>query len=217
MVSFAVGAITATVSVTGLLDLHVLATLERQPGELEHHDAWRPATSLVVHDDWLALASNLVLLAVVGIAAERRLSRVEWLTLYLCAGLTGQLVGVAWQPHGAGNSVASLRLAGGLVVAALRARCVPVWALGYAAVVLAQLMAPDVGGTIGAAISISALVLTGAVYQWRLRRPHAPLDVALAWRMGLEGIALAALGNIHGPALLAGVVVAAVWTAAVMR
>jgi hypothetical protein len=94
--------------------------------------------------------------------------------------------------------VASLRLAGGLVVAALRARCVPVWALGYAAAVLAQLMAPDVGGTIGAAISISALVLTGAVYQWRLRRPHAPLDVALAWTMGLEGIALVALGNIHG-------------------
>jgi rhomboid protease GluP len=108
MVSFAVGAITATVSVTGLLDHHVLASLERQPGELEYHDAWRPATSPVVHDDWLALASNLVLLAVVGIAPERRLSRVEWLTLYLCAGLTGQLVGVAWQPHGAGNSVASL-------------------------------------------------------------------------------------------------------------
>jgi hypothetical protein len=35
--------------------------------------------------------------------------------------------------------------------------------------------------------------------------------------MSLEGIALVALGNIHGPALLAGVVVAAVWTAAVMR
>ena len=112
-------AVTAGVSVVGLLDHAVLHDLERRGGELAGGEPWRLVTSLLVHDSWLALLANLVLLGLVGVAVERRHPRVEWVVLYLAAGIVGELVGLEWQPHGAGNSVAALGLVGALVIDAL--------------------------------------------------------------------------------------------------
>src|SRR5690606_10601988 len=120
--------------------------LQRQPGQPEDLELWRLVTSLLVHDGWLALGSNVLLLGVVGVTFEQRGSRAEWLALYLCGGTAGQVVGWSWAPLGAGNSVAALGLAGGLALMALRGWEIPEWTLGYVAVVLAVLARRTVAG-----------------------------------------------------------------------
>jgi rhomboid protease GluP len=206
---------TAAVSIVGLLDHMVLHDLERRGGELAAGEPWRLVTSLLVHDSWLALLANLVLLALVGIAVERRHGRLEWIVLYLTAGIVGELVGLDWQPHGAGNSVAILGLAGALVVDALRRRDPALLALGYATVVLVTLMADDIGGLAGGVIVVLVYIAASASFAatrqgTRVPRWGPPALGALAL---VVAAVLVAIGNIHGPALLAGVVVALVWDA----
>ncbi len=98
----------------------LLATLERTPAGLGG-EWWRSATALLVQDGGVAgTVSNLVFLAVIGMIAEQVMSRPRWLVLYLVPGLVGEFAAYAWQPVGAGNSVAICGLAGGLAVLMLR-------------------------------------------------------------------------------------------------
>jgi rhomboid protease GluP len=211
--------LTAVVSVVGLVDDSVLHHLQRQGGELAHGEPWRLVTSLLVHDSWLALVANLVLLGLVGVAVERRHTRVEWIALYATAGFVGELVGLAWQPQGAGNSVAALGLAGALVVDALRRRSPALLALGYAVVVLITLGAADVGDVGGAVIVAIAYVATGAAFAATQRGTRVPSWGAPALGVGalVVGVALMLLENIHGPALFAGVAVALLWDPIALR
>jgi membrane associated rhomboid family serine protease len=120
-------AVTAAVSITQLTrSPWLLARLERTPAGL-HGQLWRTATSLVVQDGGLiGTASNLFFLLVLGIAAERSVSRGRWLLGYLGAGLAGEIAGYAWQPTGGGNSVAVCGLAGIVAIALChRGRSVP--------------------------------------------------------------------------------------------
>ncbi len=204
---------TAAVSIVGLLDHAVLHDLERRGGEVAAGEPWRLVTSLLVHDSWLALLANLVLLALVGIAVERRHARAEWVVLYLAAGIVGELVGLDWQPHGAGNSVAILGLAGALVVDALRRRDPALLALGYTIVVLVTLVAYDIGGLAGGVVVVVAYVATGASFAATRQGTRVPRwgPPALGTLALVVAAVLVALGNIHGPALFTGVVVALVW------
>ena len=194
----------------GLLDHAVLHDLERRGGELADGEPWRLVTSLLVHDSWLALLANLVLLGLVGVAVERRHPRVEWVVLYLAAGIVGELVGLEWQPHGAGNSVAALGLVGALVVDALRRRDPALLPLGYATVVLVILGAGDIGGVGGALVIVAAYVAAGASFAAMRRATRVPASAAptLGVITLVVAAALVALGNIHGPALFTGVAVA---------
>jgi membrane associated rhomboid family serine protease len=214
-VSLTVLGITAAVSAVGLVDHPVLRDLERRGGELADGEPWRLVTSLLVHDSWLALAANLVLLGLVGVAVERRHARTEWIALYLAAGVVGEMVGLEWQPHGAGNSVAVLGLAGALVVDALRRRGPAYLALGYATVVLVTLGAADLGDVAGAVVIVLAYVAAGAAFAATQRGTRIPSWAAPA--LGactlVVAVALVALENIHGPALFTGVAVALVWDA----
>ena len=125
VVTAVVFAVTATVSVLGLALPSLLATLERAPAGL-HGDWWRTFTALFVQDGGAAgTLSNLLFLLVMGALAEQFLERWRWLVCYFGAGLAGELAGYAWQPHGAGNSVAVCGLAGALVVALLAGSPVP--------------------------------------------------------------------------------------------
>jgi rhomboid protease GluP len=211
--------VTAVVSAVGLLDRDVLHHLERRGGELGDGEVWRLVTSLLVHDTWLALAFNLLLLGLVGVAVERRHPRAEWIVLYVTGGLVGELVGNAWQPHGAGNSVAAFGVAGALVVDALRRRDTSLLALGYAVVVLVTLGAGDVGGGAGAAILVVAWIVTGAAVAATRQGRRVPSGAAPA--LGVLALVVACvlvgLGDIHGPAILAGTVVACGWEALALR
>ena len=110
-------AVTTVTSVLGLAVPGVPAALQRTPEGL-HGDWWRSLTSLLVQDGGvLGTVSNLGFLLLLGVMAERLVGPSWWLVAYLGAGPAGELAGYAWQPRGAGNSVANCGLAGVLVVA----------------------------------------------------------------------------------------------------
>ena len=85
---------------------------------------WRAVTALFVQDGGLAGGLfNLVLLLAIGPLAEVRLGSRRWATAYFGGGIVTEFLALAWQPHGAGNSIACFALAGTLVVtAAVRKR-----------------------------------------------------------------------------------------------
>jgi Rhomboid family len=205
-----VGFVTFATSIVGLVDHRVLDDLGRRPHELAQGQWWRLFTSLLVHDSWLALAFNAVLFVVVALIAERRFSRAEWLLLYFGSGVVGELAGVVWQPHGAGNSVAALGLAGGLAVSALGPDDLRPVSLAYPAIVLAVLVGTDVGGGAGTFVTVAALAAPGLAVQYVQRHPGRPIVPLLGGALVVEGFFACAVQDIHGPALLCGAVAASV-------
>jgi hypothetical protein len=145
----------AATSVLGLMLPQVLEALERTPQGL-HGDWWRTLTSLFVQDGGvLGTLSNLLFLLLLGVLAERLAGPRWWLAAYFGAGLAGY----AWQPRGAGNSVANCGLAGLLVVALLSIR----WGTGpllagiAGAAAVAMLAATDIhGAALAAGILLAA-------------------------------------------------------------
>ncbi len=99
------------------------------------------------------LGSVFVALAL-GIVAERRLGTVEWLIIAFVSGLVGEIVGLWWQPYGAGSSVAVAGLLGATAVWSAwpttklpwfaRIGAVLVLALGIALLVLRDLNGPPI-------------------------------------------------------------------------
>ncbi|MDE2404568.1 MAG: rhomboid family intramembrane serine protease [Sphingomonadales bacterium] len=61
---------------------------------------------------------NIVALAMLGSIAEASLARWQWLVIYLAGALGSEVVGLWWQPVGAGNSVGYMSLAGALLALA---------------------------------------------------------------------------------------------------
>ncbi len=116
---------------------------------------------LLVHDGgWPHLAANAAALVVVGVSVERAFGRRLWLALYLAGGLAGELAGYAWQPRGAGNSVAVCGLAGGLLAALLLWREAKVSAIG-------AVFAPYWVAALVAYASDSLVVGWGCARWWR--------------------------------------------------
>ncbi|HEX6469167.1 MAG TPA: hypothetical protein VF069_08735 [Streptosporangiaceae bacterium] len=193
----------AVLAVTALTNLFqfvvpgMLQHLQRTPAGL-HGDWWRTVTALFVQDGGVfGTLSNLAFLALIGALAEQVLRPPAWLACYLGAGLLAELVAYAWQPYGGGNSIAVCGLAGALIVALWRDLPLPhITAMSvvlWCGVLLATIWWPLVFlGVIAAALSQH--VLTG--------RHAAVLAVAAA-------VALAALRNIHGAALLVGLMLGA--------
>jgi membrane associated rhomboid family serine protease len=68
---------------------------------------WRMFTALVAYDDgWVQFLSILIGALFLGGIAERRYGCAAWTVVLVLAGLCGQAVALAWQPPGAGSSVA---------------------------------------------------------------------------------------------------------------
>jgi membrane associated rhomboid family serine protease len=208
-----VGLVTAAVSIAALAHPQLRLLLERRPVPGELWASWRLVTSLVVHDGWLPLLFNLAGLAVVGPPVERRVGPARWASLYLLGGIVGQLFGLRWQPIGAGNSVASFGLIGGLVALSLRpgrgthdapAGLVLLYAVDWV-VVYAGL---ELGGSIGAVIAGGLTVPLGMAFAWaRTREPsYAPRLAAFVTL--IVAVLLCASRDIHGPPLIAGAIAA---------
>ena len=116
LVTIAVLVVTAAGAVAQALVPGLLASLERAPAAL-HGQWWRLGTSLFVQDGGLiGTVSNLLFLALVGAMAEQALSRPSWLLHYFVPGVATEFVATAWQPTGAGNSIAICGLAGTLAI-----------------------------------------------------------------------------------------------------
>jgi rhomboid protease GluP len=93
----------------------LLPLLSRDPRMLHSGEVWRAVSALFAQDGGTSgLLFNLFWLLVLGTTAERRFSRVGWLAAYFLGGIVTEFIALAWQPHGAGNSIACLALAGAL-------------------------------------------------------------------------------------------------------
>jgi membrane associated rhomboid family serine protease len=195
-------AVTATVGVLQLTRCPwLLPRLERTPAGL-HGDWWRSITSLVVQDGGvMGTATNLAALLILGIAAERTVSRGHWLVAYVGAGLVGEFAGYAWQPTGGGNSVAVCGLAGIIAIALCRqSNTVPAFGgpatLLWCGALLATWHYPLIAiGIVAAALAIRLVRAKSAGFG----------AIVVAICLGTAGV-LIWQRNIHGAALAAGLV-----------
>ncbi|WP_251094251.1 rhomboid family intramembrane serine protease [Streptomyces sp. Caat 7-52] len=93
----------------------VLEALRRDPDALASGEWWRTLSPLLVQSPgWQALVT-VPAVAALGVPVERIFGARGMLALYLVPAAAGEVAGYLWQPHGAGNSIAVLGLAGGLV------------------------------------------------------------------------------------------------------
>src|SRR5215204_6307413 len=201
-VTVVVFAVTAVTSVLGLALPGVLAALERTTEGL-HGDWWRTVTALFVQDGGVAgTVSNLGFLLVMGALAEQLVGRGQWLVCYFGAGLAGELAGYAWQPRGAGNSVAVCGLAGVLVVALAAGdrvpRLAPMVVLWWCGDLLSLRWGPPL-----------VVAIVGAMAVQLLPALAVPAGRVVAGAAILAALALVTARDIHGAALLAGTVLAA--------
>jgi rhomboid protease GluP len=67
-------------------------------------DGWRPGAIF-----------NVTILLGVGAVAEQNLGARRWLAVYLGGGVLTEFLSLAWEPEGAGNSIAVFALAGSMV------------------------------------------------------------------------------------------------------
>jgi rhomboid protease GluP len=113
----------------------MLPALQRDYPRFLQGEWWRLITPLFVQDGGIAGASfNLVSLLLVGMVAEQMWGSPLTLVLFFAGGVVGEIAGFAWQPLGAGNSVANFALAGSIVVACLAQRpAKAVWLAGLLA------------------------------------------------------------------------------------
>jgi membrane associated rhomboid family serine protease len=204
VVAAVVFVVTATTSVLGLMVPGMLEVWQRAPQGL-HGDWWRTFTALLVQDGGVAgTISNLAFLLVLGAMAEQVLGPGRWLVCYLGAGLVGELAGYVWQPRGAGNSVAICGLAGALIVALLVGARVP----RFAPVVLVYWCGALLAARWGPGLLLVG-VAGGVVVQLALGR-GVPVGRPVAMAAAVVALVLTAAMDIHGAAMVAGIVIAAV-------
>ena len=106
-------AVTVAVSVAALFSPAVMDLFTRDLAQLRSGQWWRAFTPVLVQSDgWGQLAFNLLGLAVVGAALERRVSRPLWALVFLLGGPGSIAVLSAWKPEatggGASDAVAAL-------------------------------------------------------------------------------------------------------------
>jgi rhomboid protease GluP len=108
-------AVTGLATSLQLASPRLLALLERTPDALARHQWWRLVTPLFVHADGLRqIAFNFTAILIVGVIVERIFGSRLWLLIYFVSGIVGEIAGFAWQPQGAGASVAGAGLLGAL-------------------------------------------------------------------------------------------------------
>jgi membrane associated rhomboid family serine protease len=94
----------------------LLSHMQRDGSAIRAGQFYRLFTALWFQDGGIVGGLfNIVMLAVLGVIAEQVLSRAAWLCIYLIGGLLSEVIAMAWQPVGAGNSVAYMSLAGALL------------------------------------------------------------------------------------------------------
>lgn len=158
--------IIAIPSILGLIYPSVLTMLRRDYSQFLSGEWWRLITSLFVQDGGPAgTVFNLVSLLFVGGVAEQYLSSKQWLLIFFGGGIISQVIAFAWQPVGAGNSVANFSLAGSIAIVCLFShspRIVLVSALISFAVDIWLLYLRNIHGAAAMVGVIIAIVLTSS-------------------------------------------------------
>jgi membrane associated rhomboid family serine protease len=98
----------------------ILSTFQRDYERFLNGDWWRLVTPLFVQDGGVpGTIFNLISLALVGSVAERIWNGRTMLFIFFIGGIIGEIVGFAWQPIGAGNSIGNFSLAASIAIATL--------------------------------------------------------------------------------------------------
>ncbi len=143
----------------------ILTTLERDTARFLAGDWWRIVTALFVQDGGVTgSVFNLVSLLFVGSVAERVWGSRRWLVVFFGCGVLSEIVALAWQPVGAGNSVANFGLAASVAAWCLvSATQLPVRITAAVALLagVPLLLVKDIHGAATLIGAIVGLVLTG--------------------------------------------------------
>ena len=147
----------------------ILTALQRDAFRVMAGEWWRLITSLFVQDSGAAGSLfNLVSLLAVGSVAEELWGSRRWLLLFGVSGIVGEAVALAWQPVGAGTSLAIFGLAAAVALRCLSksspgpARLAAVVAIGAA---LWLLVLKDIHG----AASLTGIVLASLMMMMSAR------------------------------------------------
>jgi membrane associated rhomboid family serine protease len=172
--------LSALMTATRLFTNGPLDALRRDPTALGHGQVWRLISPVLVQSDTSVVNVVLVFVicAAIGTVAERRLSRREWLVLYLCGALAGHSLGEAFQPLEGGTSVAFVGILGGLAASALldSASDLRRWRFHAAAAIPLSLLDTALGDIHG----VSYLVGLAVGLMWLRRTGSADLPLARA-------------------------------------
>jgi len=222
VVTLVVATVVALCNLAQVLWPQIVPALWRDPKALAAGQVWRLVSPLLVQSDGLAAFFFVFVgLLLIGAAVERFYGHLRWIILFFAGGLVGEIAGYAWQPYSSGTSVGVLGLAGGLVALAVwrpdvvmrfeRANLLVVLALIYAVTLVASL----VGGDLGATWLAGALPAVAASVFIFLGQRQVPPRIVAFYVLGiiLIGAALMTIfRDIHGPALLAGLLAGALLT-----
>jgi membrane associated rhomboid family serine protease len=141
----------------------ILVLFQRDYLRFLHGEWWRLITPLFVQDGGMAGTSfNMIGLLLAGILAEQFWGSLPVLLIFFSGGIVGEIAGFAWQPIGAGNSVANFALAGSILVAVLLRRPdkrVLIIALAVLSTYVLLLPLHDIHGVAAAAGVFLALML----------------------------------------------------------
>ena len=113
--------VTLAVSIAALASPALMRLFVRNLPHLLTGQWWRAVTPVLVQPDgWGQLVFNLLGIAVIGAALQRRLGWVGWALIYLAGGSGTIALYIAWHPGdtGGGSSAAVAALIGALAVLA---------------------------------------------------------------------------------------------------
>ncbi len=151
----------------------LLTLFERNSSRFATGEWWRIVTPLFVQDGGMSGSCfNLIALFFVGSAAERHWGSRGCLFVFLAGGVVTEVIGFAWQPVGAGNSVGNFALAGGVAFACLTPdppRLARVMALLALSADLWLLLVRDIHGA-AASVGIALVLLMRGWEHWRESR-----------------------------------------------
>jgi membrane associated rhomboid family serine protease len=152
----------------------VLTLFERDYMRFLAGDWWRLITPLFVQDGGISGSIfNLVSLLLVGSAAEQLWGSRRWLLIWFIGGVLSEIIAFAWQPVGAGNSVANFSLAASVAVLCLTrnslrpARVAALLALGAG---VSLLLLNDIHGAAAMLGAVIAIVLIWFDRRWLPKR-----------------------------------------------
>jgi membrane associated rhomboid family serine protease len=205
-------AVTVVVSVAALFSPTLMDLFTRDLSQLRAGQWWRGFTPVLVQSDgWGQLAFNLLGLAVIGAALERRVSRPCWVLVFLLGGSGSIAVLSAWKPEatGGGSSDAVAALLGAftllLVVDGPRMRR-PWPAQVYGVFFAAYLTTVDLAGLVLSIIVGNVAIIAFFVAR-RAVRPDT-LSRACLVVVSVAGVLMTVAQDGHGTGILAGLAVA---------
>jgi membrane associated rhomboid family serine protease len=205
-------AVTVAVSVAALFSSALMDLFTRDLSQLRAGQWWRAFTPVLVQSDgWGQLAFNLLGLALLGAAVERRVSRPWWVLIFLLGGPGSIAVLSAWKPEatGGGSSDAVAALLGAyivlLVIDGPRMRW-PWPAQLYAVFFAAYLTTVDLAGLVPSIILGNVSII--AFFVARRAVQPAALSRACLVVVLVAGVVMTVVQDGHGTGILAGLAVA---------